>query len=318
MGSRQRWFVGREEDQWLRWTRRQRLLTNRRDRNRPGPPPLPGPATRSPPRSPTPASSAPDTCSSGGGGSPPRAWRSRSSSSACTTRQITDRLGSRPSRGDLLDRAADVIPEVAPAAIVGCGDDALGDGAWDQERERYQQFLDEYPDHDLAADAERGIDEAETAIELDRLRELVQIDYDGAEPAYCDEPAPYRGADPYRGGGPHAALLFGQSDHASELPGDWLADDPAEAVLVIRVGGQGHGSVVETCPCESDASASGYTNVTFHSMELSVRVHEVRTRRRLDTSTVEVGDSCPAILTYEYYDEDRIGPGNARSSDSRG
>jgi hypothetical protein len=222
---------------------------------------------------------------------------------ACTTRRITDWLGGRPSRGDVLDRATDLVPEIAPAAIVTCGDEALGDEAWDRARERYRQLLDEYPGHDLTGDAERGLDEAETAIELDRLRELVQTSSEDEEPAYCDDPAPYRGAAPYRGGGPHPALLFGESGHTDELPGDWLADDPADAVLVICVGGQEYGSVVETCPYESDAPA-GYTDVTFHTTEFSVRVYEVRTGRRLDTSTVEVGGSCPAILTYEYYGVD--------------
>ncbi|MGP3970104.1 hypothetical protein [Streptomyces sp. 6N223] len=229
---------------------------------------------------------------------------------ACTTLRITDWLGNRPGRGDVLDHATDVIPEVEPAAIVGCGDDALEDEAWDQARQQYQQLLDEYPGHDLATDAERGIDEAETAIELDRLRDLVQTDYDGEEPAYCDDPAPYRGADPYRGGGPHPALLFGETelsgqlDHAEELPGGWLADGAADAVLVICVSEPRYGSVVETCTYESDTSPSGYDSVTFHTMVLSVRVYEVRTGRRLDTSTIEVGGNCPAILSYEYYGED--------------
>ncbi|MDT0347281.1 hypothetical protein [Streptomyces litchfieldiae] len=75
-------------------------------------------------------------------------------------------------------------------------------------------------------------------------------------------------------------------------------------MLVICVGDQEYGSVVETCPYESDTSASGYENVTFHTTKLSLRVYEVRTGRRLDTSTVEVGGHCPHILTYEYYGVD--------------
>lgn len=42
---------------------------------------------------------------------------------ACDTATITDWLAGRPAGGGVLDRAADVVPKVAPAAIVGCGDD---------------------------------------------------------------------------------------------------------------------------------------------------------------------------------------------------
>ncbi|KAB8157443.1 hypothetical protein FH609_030490 [Streptomyces sp. 3MP-14] len=238
------------------------------------------------------------------------------SGNPCTALRITTWLGGMPSRGEALDRAADVVPEVEPAAIVGCGDDALGDEDWDRAREQYEQLLDEYPDHALVADAERGIDEAETAIEFERLRELVQTDYDGDEPAYCDDPAPYRGAAPYRGGGPHPALIFGQTeldgqlDQAEELPGGWLAEEAADAVLIICVGEPRYGSVVETCDYEFDTSPGGYASVTFHTMELSVRAYEVRTGQRLDTSTIEIGGNCPSLLTYTYYGEDPGPPAN--------
>jgi hypothetical protein len=228
---------------------------------------------------------------------------------ACTTLQITDWLENRPVRGDVLDQATDVVPEVEPAAIVGCGDVALADEAWGEARQQYQQLLDEYPGHDLATDARRGINEAETAIELARLRELLPDSSGGTEPAYCDDPAPYRDAAPYRGGGPYPALVFGQTelfgqlDQVEELPGGWLADDATDAVLVICVGEARFGSFVENCTYESDTPGE-YNTVAFHTMVLSVRAYEVRTGQRLDTSTIEIGGNCPHILSYEYYGED--------------
>ncbi|MDT0321283.1 hypothetical protein [Streptomyces millisiae] len=227
---------------------------------------------------------------------------------ACETREITDWLGDRPGSGDVLDRAAEVVPRIAPAAILGCGDDAMADHEWSQARERYRQVLDQYPDHELATEAEEGVERAETAIELDRLRELVSVAYPNEEPAYCDDPEPYRGAAPYRGGGPHRALLFGNSGHADDLPSSWLADNADEAVLVICVGEREQGRSVETCPYESDFGVLGYQNVTFHEQRFPVRVYEVRTGRRVDVSNVSIGGaSCPEVLEYEYYTVD-IGP----------
>ncbi|TDC10501.1 hypothetical protein E1265_31180 [Streptomyces sp. 8K308] len=237
---------------------------------------------------------------------------------ACETRQITDWLGDRPGGGDVLDRAAEVVPRIAPAAIVGCGDDAMADYDWSRARERYRQLLDQYPDHELAAEAEAGVERAETAIELDRLRELVSVASPDEQPAYCDGPEPYRGADPYRGGGPHRALLFGNGGHADDLPSSWLADNADEAVLVICVGDREQGRSVETCAYESGGlSPFGYQDVTFHEQRFPVRVYEVRTGRRVDVSNVSIGGaSCPEVLEYEYYGYVDPGPPSDEYVDS--
>ncbi|MEO3752687.1 hypothetical protein [Streptomyces sp. B6B3] len=223
---------------------------------------------------------------------------------ACDTRDVTDWLAGRPTSDDVLDRAADVVPTVAPAAIVGCADDAMADDHWDQARDRYQQLLDEYPDHDLAAQAADGVERAETAIEFDQLRELLApgSGSSGDQPAYCDDPAPYRGAEPFRGDGSNPALVYGEpASHEGHLPGSWLADGADDAVLVICVGDLKQGTSVCTERYETPLHDWG-TEVTFHNRRFPVEVYEVRTGERVSDERMEIGGTgCPYTVEYEYY-----------------
>ncbi|RKN41629.1 tetratricopeptide repeat protein [Streptomyces hoynatensis] len=220
----------------------------------------------------------------------------------CRTKTITDWLGQRPAGGNVLDRAAEAVPRLAPAALLGCGDDLMAEDDWAEARDRYRQLLDEYPGHELAGRAEEGVEQAGLAIELDRVRELLRTDYTDEQPAYCDDPAPYHGAAPYRGHGPHPALLFGNEERAGALPSSWLADDAAEAVLVICLGEETMGDAVETCPYESDLGVYGYQDVTFHKREIPARVYEVRTGEPVSQGSIQIGGaSCPDVLEYETY-----------------
>lgn len=224
---------------------------------------------------------------------------------ACQTKAVTDWLGSRESGDGELARAADVVPEVAPGAIVDCGDALMADDTWKQARTQYEQLLDEYPDHELSGAAEDGVERANLAIELDNVRGLLKPGPYGEKPEYCDNPAPYRGARAYGGNGPYRAMLIGQSKHRSKLPSSWLAKDPKDAVAIICAGRSKHGSTVATCPYESDLAIGGVQNVAFKKREIPVRVYELRTGELAKKTTVEIGgSSCPAVLEYTYYGVD--------------
>ncbi|MEO3804915.1 hypothetical protein [Nonomuraea sp. B1E8] len=226
---------------------------------------------------------------------------------ACDTKTITDWLAERPAGGGVLDRAADVLPKVAPAAIVGCGDDLAKDKEWKQAKAQYEQLLDQYPKDDLAARAKKGKERAGLQIELANVRRLLKGG-SGDEPKYCAHPAPYRGADPYRGKGPHRAMLLGRGDHKEKLPSSWLAKDPADAVLVICAGDTKDGSAVRTCPYHSSFAIGGIQNVTFRKRKIPVRVYELRTGKRVGPRSVQIGgSSCPPRIHYTYYAVD-IGP----------
>ncbi|WBB59526.1 hypothetical protein O7599_28775 [Streptomyces sp. WMMC500] len=224
---------------------------------------------------------------------------------ACQTKEVTDWLGAYEAGDDGLARAADVVPEVAPAAMVDCGDKLMADDTWKQARTQYEQLLDEYPDHELAGAAEAGVERADLAIQLDKVRGLLEPGPYGEKPGYCDNPAPYRGAKAYRGDGPHRAMLIGQSKHRAKLPSSWLAKDPKDAVAIICAGGSKHGATVANCPYESDLAVGGVQNVAFKNREIPVRVYELRTGKLAKKTTVEIGgSSCPAVLEYTYYGVD--------------
>ncbi|MEU6716985.1 hypothetical protein ABZ897_36455 [Nonomuraea sp. NPDC046802] len=227
---------------------------------------------------------------------------------ACDTRTITDWLAKRPAGGGVLDRAADVVPKVAPAAIVGCGDDFAEDKDWKQAKAQYEQLLDQYPKDDLAARAKKGKERAGLQIELANVRRLLKA-RSGDEPKYCADPAPYRGADRYRGKGPHRAMVFGRSDHKKKLPSSWLAKDAADAVLVICAGDTKDGSAVRTCPYNSTFAIGGVQNVTFRKRKIPVRVYELRTGKRVGPKSVQIGgSSCPPRIHYTYYGSFDTGP----------
>ncbi|GAA2658486.1 hypothetical protein GCM10010400_15480 [Streptomyces aculeolatus] len=225
---------------------------------------------------------------------------------ACQTKEVTDWLGARKTAdGDDLARAADIVPEVAPAAIVDCGDALMADDIWKQARTQYEQLLDEYPDSELAGAAEDGVERADLAIQLDNVRGLLKPGPYGEKPEYCDNPAPYRGAEAYRGDGPHRAMLIGQSKHRSKLPSSWLAKDPKDAVAIICAGSSKHGDTVGNCPYESDLAVGGVQNVAFKNRDIPVRVYELRTGKLAKKTTVEIGGAtCPAVLEYTYYGVD--------------
>jgi hypothetical protein len=56
---------------------------------------------------------------------------------------------------------------------------------------------------------------------------------------------------------------------------------------------------VETCPYENSFSPFGYTDVTFKTIIIPVRVFELKTGRVVTDARVEIrGASCPAWLEY--------------------
>lgn len=238
----------------------------------------------------------------------------------CRRKQIADELsGGEPATGErtgalpaggkaggALRSAYSAIEQATPAAILACADETrpLDPKA---ARAHYRQLLDEYPDHPLAARAERGLVKARQAIELEKVRELVRPPFPDV-PDYCDNPAPYSAAPPYRGKGPHRAMLFG-NDHEQTFPKSWRADDVADAVLIICAGEADYGTAVETCPYESEISVTGAVDVTFHRKRVPIRVFEVRTGRLVTETNVEIdGAGCPEVLEYETYLPHDLGP----------
>jgi hypothetical protein len=208
---------------------------------------------------------------------------------SCETKDITYYLGGRPAT--VVPRAArDIVPKVEPGAIVRCADRHMATLDWTGARTLYQQLLDRYPNHELAARATEGITRATQEIELANVRGLLQSS------AYCDRPAPYSGAAPY-GPGPNRAVVVGAAEYVDRLPVEWKAGDAAEAVAVVCAGATEFGAPVETCRYRGEEPPFAISAVTYRKILVPVRVYELRTARLVVETRVEMGGaSCPDLV----------------------
>ncbi|MFC8090490.1 hypothetical protein [Streptomyces sp. NPDC057301] len=235
---------------------------------------------------------------------------------SCATADIAGWLRDRKPSRDVLDRSAAAATRTEPAALAGCGDHLMSEDAWQQARARYRHLLDTYPDDSRADEARGGVRKATLALELHKVRGLVTDAYD-AESGYCDTPAKYSGAPPYRKGS-NRALFLGDTEYTGQLPGGWRTDDPAKAALVVCADTAENGSAVETCHYENDKSEYLPHEVTFHKVKVPLKVYELRTGKRLDPRSVQIGGtSCPRTLYYEYYGGYDYGPGDEFVSTSK-
>ncbi|RMI36818.1 hypothetical protein EBN88_20585 [Streptomyces triticirhizae] len=221
----------------------------------------------------------------------------------CATRTIAGWLDEREADGSALDRAAEVVPALEPAASFDCGDRLLERSRWEEAHEVYRDLVEAHPDHERAGEAADGVERAEAGIELVAVRALLDPEPLTGEPRYCEDPAPYRAAPPYRGGGPHPVLLLGDeegTETGGDLPDSWLADGPEDAVLVVCLDTPRMGDAVETCPYESDLGVDGYSDVTFRETRVPLRAFELRTGELVSDRALEIGGaSCPDVLSHE-------------------
>ncbi|WP_210593427.1 hypothetical protein [Streptomyces sp. GESEQ-35] len=227
---------------------------------------------------------------------------------SCDNADITEWFRDREPTRDVLDRSADTAARMEPTALAGCGDALMAEDDWQEARARYQLLLDEYPGDWHTGKARGGIQKATLAIELDKVRGLVEDTYD-ATSGYCETPARYSGAPPYRKGF-NRALFLGDSEYTGKLPGGWRTGDPTKASLVVCADTAENGTAVETCQYENDKSPYFPYSVTFYKVKIPLKVYELRTGKRVDPREVQIsGGSCPSVLRYEYYSID-VGPGD--------
>ncbi|KOV78693.1 hypothetical protein ADL03_39285 [Nocardia sp. NRRL S-836] len=205
---------------------------------------------------------------------------------ACRTNTLTDWLKARKPTGNGLDRAATVLPRVAPAALLGCGDARMAANDFRVAGQRYQQLLDEHPGHELTGKAREGVTKARLAAELAHVR--------GLGGGYCSQPAAYSGAPEFRGGAVNRAVVWGNREYVDKLPADWLTGDVGQAVLVVCTGQTEFGTPTQTCPYRSSRSGQ-VSNVTFRKIAIPVTAYELRTGKVVVQTRVEIGGaSCPS------------------------
>lgn len=210
----------------------------------------------------------------------------------CATAQLTDWLRQRPASHTVLDRAAGVVPKLAPAALAGCGDKRANARSWTDAKARYQQLLDQYPGNALTAKAQEGVKQATQGLELQHLFTLGQN--------YCTTPAVYSGAAPYVKGAANRAVVY-HSDtyddlYLKKIPTGWQAD-VSQAVMVVCIGERDAGAPIRTCPYRSESDGK-VRNVTFSKMAFPVKAYEVRTGKLVVDTRVEIGGAvCPSTVT---------------------
>jgi hypothetical protein len=220
----------------------------------------------------------------------------------CQRAAITDVLRLRQVSHTVLDRALTVVPELAPAALVGCGDDLVSEQDWTTAQSRYQELLDRYPQSPLADRARQGVTKATLALQLAKVNGLLSGET-ATQPDYCTTPAPYGAAPAYTKGQVNPALIYGNDDYANRLPAGWRATDATNATLVVCAGGTQNGDSVRTCPYQNKVFPQYPIDVTFHKIAIPVKAYELRTGALVVDTTVQIsGSSCPETVQYESYD----------------
>ncbi|BCY13165.1 tol-pal system YbgF family protein [Actinoplanes sp. L3-i22] len=214
-------------------------------------------------------------------------------SDACSTVKITEWLGDRAKTGNTLDRAADVVPQHEPTALLGCGDGYMSTKNWTAAKGAYQQLINAYPSDPGTVKAKEGIAKADLAIELDTLRERTT----GTTADYCQNPSKYSAAKGY-GKGVNKAMVFGNTTQSNRLPASWKTTNPEAATLVLCIGSDTQGSAVRTCDYRSGLGTGRYP-VTFHKVKITVKGYEIRTGKQVFSTTMQFGgSSCPSTVSY--------------------
>ncbi len=207
---------------------------------------------------------------------------------ACRTSTLTDWLKDRKPTGDELDRAATVVPRVAPPALVECADRRMATNDFRSAQQRFQQLLDQYPGHELTGKAQEGVTKARLAAELAHVR--------GLHGGYCAQPAAYSGAPEFRRGAVNRAVVWGNRQYVDQLPGDWLTHDVGQAVLVVCTGQTEFGAPTQSCSYRTNRTGRAGL-VTFRKIAIPVKAYELRTGRVVVDTKVEIGGtSCPSTF----------------------
>ncbi|WP_035698612.1 hypothetical protein, partial [Glycomyces tenuis] len=209
----------------------------------------------------------------------------------CQAKAVNDWLFSQDWEHPELGEPVAAASGMVPLPILECARETFDSGDLTAALDLYEEFLADFPDHELAAEAAQEREQVETAIERERVDGLLS----GGD--YCDNPAPYRGAAAYSGGGTNPMWLFGLDSTEYDLPGSWTTRDIDETVLVVCVEGPERGSFIESCEYEEfDGTYLG--TVDFYANEFKVEAYELRTGERVEDYSVEIGGSCPYVLTF--------------------
>jgi hypothetical protein len=209
----------------------------------------------------------------------------------CRVKELDEWLLAREPEHPALDEPLAAVSGLLPPAALECARATYRENDLNAARELYEEFLADHSDHELAAEAARELEEVETEIEREHVEDLLF----GGD--YCGSPAPYRGAEAYSGSGTNPMWLFGLDSTEYEIPDSWTTANVDETVLVVCVEGPERGSFIESCEYE-DFDGAYLGSVSFYANEFSIKAYELRTGGLVEDYSVELGGSCPYVLTF--------------------
>lgn len=208
----------------------------------------------------------------------------------CDLLEINQWVAAEESEQEALSGAiADATVRVPPL-LIDCARIKVGDLAYDDGILLYQQFLEAYPEHDLAGPAQAELSAAEASLALVRESEEVQA-YLSSGDDYCSDPVPFSQAAPYEGVTSESVWLYGSEEVRAAFPEEWTTTSAADATAVVCVTGPKEGGYLESCEYlffgGDDDVVDAYAN------EFRIEVFELRTGERVASLLGEVGDHCP-------------------------
>lgn len=164
----------------------------------------------------------------------------------------------------------------APVRTLRCGQEWADGGDLETAAALYREFLTEYPEHELAAEAADGV--------LDTG-------------SYCADPVAYPGAPAYSGRGPHPMRLQGTTSEDRGFPAEWLGEDAAGTELVVCVTAE-VGDYQDSCRYQRSDGSTLWA--TFYAHRFDITAYELRTGEEVAAYSRQIGKACPDTMDNTY------------------
>ena len=205
-------------------------------------------------------------------------------------------IADRGSSVAALDGVVAAAAAAAPVHMIDCAREHVAQGGYDAGIEQYLEFLEQYPDHELAAQ----VQEEMNATESDRAdaRELAEFGRLLASGAYCRDPIPSPHAGAFDGIANGSVWFYGPYQVESDFPEELRTRSQREATAVACVSGPEDGSFLTTC--EYYAVMGSEDEVDLYTSVFEVEVYALRTGELVESYSEEIGGSCPETISYTY------------------